>query len=139
VTAEIALAADGIPIFQDKRLREYDYGDLTQAPREEVEALKMRTINEPFPNGQSLLTIVENIDQFLAEIMQDYDVRAVLIIGHSATRYALEYFCADPAKTLEEIVSTPWPWLEVPIWRYDVDEEKLTLRMNNLYQTMREK
>jgi hypothetical protein len=41
-----------------------------------------------------------------------------VIIGHRATRYGLEYWCGNAS--LEEIVNTPWPWLDIPIWHYEL-------------------
>ena len=48
-TAEIAFNGK-FPVIKDKRLRECDYGDLTQHPSEEVEPLKVEHISIPFPN-----------------------------------------------------------------------------------------
>ena len=37
VTAQIAFAGRGLPLVPDARLREYDYGDMTQYPIAQVE------------------------------------------------------------------------------------------------------
>src|SRR5260370_32186501 len=37
VTSQIAFADRGLPIIPDARLREYDYGDMTQYPLAQVE------------------------------------------------------------------------------------------------------
>jgi len=42
---------DRWPIIRDKRLRECDYGDLTQKPSDVVDAEKPRRLHVPFPNG----------------------------------------------------------------------------------------
>ena len=51
-SAEIGFG-DRWPIIRDKRLRECDYGDLTQKPSELVDAEKPGRIHVPFPNGES--------------------------------------------------------------------------------------
>ena len=48
-TAEIAFNGTNIPIIKDKRLRECDYGDLTQHPADEVKHQKEERISKPFP------------------------------------------------------------------------------------------
>jgi broad specificity phosphatase PhoE len=116
VTAQLAFAERGLPLIPDARLREYDYGDLTQHPVAEVEAEFPRRITEPFPRGESLVMVAQRMGAFLRDALRNYDGKTILVIGHRATRYGLKYWCS--AATLEEIVNAPWPWLEVPIWRY---------------------
>jgi alpha-ribazole phosphatase/probable phosphoglycerate mutase len=125
-TARIAFAARALPIVPDARLREYDYGDLTQCPVAQVEAEFARRITEPFPCGESLVMVVQRVGALLAELVRDYDSHTVLLIGHRATRYALEYWCGTAA--LAEIVATPWEWREIPIWRYELSAQALTER-----------
>jgi broad specificity phosphatase PhoE len=113
ITAEIAFG-DKFPIIKDFRLRECDYGDLTQHSKEEVEKEKPLRINIPFPNGESYLQTTERIKSFLQDLMKDYDNKNVMIIGHRATQYGLEYWINDPS--LENIVTAPWKWQ--PEWEY---------------------
>ncbi len=46
------------------------------------------------------------------------------------TRYGLEYWCGS--ETLEEIVRAPWPWLSIPIWRYELQAHML-MRLDTLH------
>ena len=117
-TTHIAFSWRNLPLIPDARLREYDYGDLTQCPTAQVEEEFPRRITEPFPHGESLLMVVARVGAFLREVLQEYDGKTIVVIGHRATRYGLEYWCSDTS--LEEIVRTPWPWLEIPIWRYEL-------------------
>jgi len=112
-TAELAFG-DRFPIIQDKRLRECDYGDLTQHPADEVTPEKPKRIKEPFPNGESYEQAAERMKSFLDELAEKYDGKKVMIIGHRATQYGLEYVVH--AKTLEEIIPAPWSWQ--PGWTY---------------------
>jgi len=122
-TARIAFAGRALPIVSDARLREYNYGDLTRYPVVQVEEEFALHITEPFPHGESLLMVAQRVGAFLHDILQAYAEKTVVVIGHRATRYALEYWCNDTS--LEDIVRTPWEWREVPIWRYDVQERRL--------------
>lgn len=125
-TSHIAFAPRGLPITPDARLREYDYGDMTQLPLAQVEAEFPRRITEPFPHGESLVQVVQRVGAFLREVAAAYDDKTLVIIGHRATRYGLLYWCEG--RSLEEIVNTPWPWLDVPIWRYELDVRNLAQR-----------
>ena len=53
-TAEIAFAGSGIPVSQDARLRECNYGALNGMPVTQLEAERVRRIDEPFPGGPEL-------------------------------------------------------------------------------------
>lgn len=123
ITSQIAFTDRNVPIIPDARLREYDYGDMTQYPVAQVEKEFPRRISEPFPHGESLQMVVQRMGAFLRDIYAAYDGKTVLIIGHRATRYGLEYWCNGTS--LEEIVNTSWPWLDIPIWRYELDIHNL--------------
>jgi broad specificity phosphatase PhoE len=119
VTAQIAFKSRDLPIIADARLREYNYGDMTQYPIDQVEEEFPKRITEPFPGGESLLMVVQRVGAFLRDVLAKYDGNTVVIIGHRATRYGLKYWCESVS--LEEIVWTPWPWLDIPIWHYELD------------------
>jgi len=122
-SAEIMFAGRGLPAVRDARLREYDYGDLTQYPVRQVEAEFARRVTEPFPNGESLFMVVQRLGAFLRDVLREYDEKTIVVIGHRATRYALEYWCGDAS--LEELVRTPWEWRKIPVWRYELEARKL--------------
>jgi alpha-ribazole phosphatase/probable phosphoglycerate mutase len=134
-TARIAFAGRGLPIVPDARLREYDYGELTRYPLAQVEAEFERRITEPFPGGESLSMVVQRVGSFLRDVLRAYDEKTIVVIGHRATKYGLEFWCSDVA--LEEIVSMPWEWREIPIWRYDV-EAALLSRDEEIANALRE-
>lgn len=117
-TARLAFAGRGLPIVPDARLREYDYGDLTRSPIAQVEAEFTRRVTEPFPHGESLQMVVQRVAAFLREVVRAYDEQTIVVIGHRATRYALDYWCG--AASLEEIAGTVWEWREIPLWRYEL-------------------
>jgi broad specificity phosphatase PhoE len=116
-TGQIAFSDINIPIIRDARLREFDYGELTQCPTEEL-ALKTR-INDPFPGGESISMAVQRVGDFLRDMAREYDGKTIVVIGHVATKYGLEYWSSNDS--LEDIVNRPWEWRDIPIWDYQFD------------------
>lgn len=116
-TAEIAFGSR-IPIIKDKRLRECDYGDLTRHPSEEVDKEKPSRIDVPFPNGESYTQTSVRMKDFLNYLLENYDGKKVMIIGHRATQYGLEHWIKR--KSLEELVSTSFKWQ--PGWEYRLEK-----------------
>ncbi len=106
-SAEIAFV-DKFPIIKDARLRECDYGNLTQHPSDEVTPEKPKHIHEPFPNGESYEQTSERVKSFLQDLLRDYDGKRVMIIGHRATQYGLERWIKG--LELEEIIPASWKW-----------------------------
>lgn len=114
-TAEIAFG-DRFPIIKDARLRECDYGDLTQKSKDIIDRERPKRISEPFPNGESYEQTVERMRLFLDEQKEKYDGKTVMIIGHRATQYGLEVVLNSAP--IIEIVTAPWQWQ--PGWRYEM-------------------
>src|SRR6185503_6597377 len=52
-SARTAFADRKFDIRTDRRLRECDYGDMTEQPSAVVDPEKPKHIDEPFPNGES--------------------------------------------------------------------------------------
>jgi broad specificity phosphatase PhoE len=71
-------------------------------------------ITRPFPEGESYLQVVDRIASFLEEVARDWDQARVLVVGHSATRWALDYLLAGAV--LHELVAAPFAWQEG--WSY---------------------
>lgn len=125
-TARIAFAERSLPITPDARLRECDYGAMTQAPREQVEAEFARRVTEPFPGGESVRMVADRVGAFLREVLTWRDGQAVAVIGHRATKHAVDYWYG--ALPLDAIVRAPWEWRDVPIWRYTLTAAHLARR-----------
>jgi broad specificity phosphatase PhoE len=113
-TARIAFAGGEIPIRADARLRECDYGTLNGRPAAEVEAVRVAHVHEPFPGGQSYAEVTAGMERLLRELERDWDGRRVLLIGHTATRWALDHLVDGSA--LEDLVAAPFDWREG--WEY---------------------
>ncbi|MFA5000871.1 MAG: histidine phosphatase family protein [Candidatus Paceibacterota bacterium] len=116
-SAEIGFG-DKWPIIKDARLRECDYGDLTQHSSEEVEGEKLKRIHEPFPNGESYEQTTERMRSFLVDLTKNYDGKRVMIIGHRSTQYGLENLINSVS--LEQLVATKFKWQ--PGWEYKLDK-----------------
>lgn len=112
-TAEMAFAHKSITIIQDARLRECDYGDYTQRPNKDIESVKYTYVEKPFPNGESYREAILRIKNFLEDLSETHH-RKVMIIGHHATQYGLEYYLNNAS--LEKVLTTQWKWQ--PGWKY---------------------
>ena len=114
-TAEIAFAESELPVQLDWRLRECNYGELNGAPAADLdEQERLRRIDEPFPGGESYRQVVERTRSFLNDLFPDRDGSRVLLIAHSANRWALQHLLLGAA--LEEVVGAPFDWQEG--WEY---------------------
>lgn len=113
-TARIAFEGSDIPVRLDPRLRECDYGDWNGMSRERLEAERLRRVDEPFPGGESWRQAVARVDGFLGELAASSMPRRVLLIGHIATRWALER--RVHGTPLETLAVMPFHWQ--PGWEY---------------------
>lgn len=114
-TAELAFG-DRLPIVKDARLRECDYGDMTQQPSELVSAEKPKRISVPFPNGESYEQACARMRAFVNDLQAKYDGKTVMIIGHRATQYGLEHVLNGVP--IVQAVTASWHWQ--PGWRYEI-------------------
>lgn len=113
-TAEIAFAGSGIPIFQEARLRECNYGALNGMPVTQLTAGRSQHIDEPYPDGQSYRQVVGEMRDFLRDLALNWDGSTVVIIAHSANKWALD--CLLDGAALEDLVDAPFGWQKG--WRY---------------------
>ena len=109
-TAEIAFLGAGIPIYHDWRLRECDYGALNGMPVAQVDVERSRRIDEPFSGGESYREVVARMRSFLDDLARSWDDGRVLVIGHSATRWALDHLLAGAP--LADLVAASFDWQE---------------------------
>ncbi|MEV4278569.1 histidine phosphatase family protein [Actinoplanes xinjiangensis] len=113
-TAEIAFGGTGIPIRRDPRLRECNYGTFNGTPVSELARIRSQHIHQPFPEGQSYQDVVAQTRDFLSEVVRDWDGKKVLLIAHSANRWALDNLLTGVP--LEDQVDAPFAWREG--WHY---------------------
>lgn len=115
-TATIAFDFDPKHIFSDWRLREINYGLLSQNPKAEIESGRLNHIADPYDHGESYTQAMERMASFIADLKAQFDGKTVLIIGHRATYFGLEHFINN--KPLEQLFSEPWQWQ--PGWGYEL-------------------
>ena len=113
-TVDLAFGGAGPPVRTDARLREVDFGDLTGAPVDTVHAQRRRRVDEPFPGGQSYRDVVRSVARLLDGLREEHDGQRVLLVGHAATRFALDHLLT--ARPLESAVEAPFAWQEG--WEY---------------------
>jgi broad specificity phosphatase PhoE len=118
-TAEIAFGGSGIPVVLDWRLREIDYGDWTGAPVETIERERPFRVDVPFPSGESFRDATQRIASFLADLGAEHDGERIVVIGHTATRWALDHLL--DGRPLARVVSEPFDWREG--WEYLLEPE----------------
>lgn len=114
-SAQLAFQGTSVPIIQDARLNECDYGELNGHPSSHVDPEKPKHISVPFPHGESYEQAASRMKSFLDELVQRYDEKTVLIIGHRATQYGLEHWLKDVP--LYDAIVAPWSWQ--PGWTYE--------------------
>jgi broad specificity phosphatase PhoE len=107
-TVEVAFGGSGIPVHLDARLRECDYGVWNGMPVAHLERERVVRISRPFPGGESYLQVVGRVAGFLEELARGWDGARVLLVGHTATRWALDHLLAGAA--LPELVVAPFGW-----------------------------
>ncbi|HUY74186.1 MAG TPA: histidine phosphatase family protein [Candidatus Dormibacteraeota bacterium] len=113
-TARIAFGGSGIPIRQDARLRECNYGVLNGMPAARLTAERRRYIDEAHPDGQSYRQVVDEMRGFLRNLAAGWDGRKVVVVAHSANKWALD--CLLNGAKLADLVDAPFGWQEG--WRY---------------------
>ncbi len=112
-TAAIAFEDSAIPLRVDWRLRECDYGDLNGMPRPLLDEQRVRRVDEPWPGGESWRQAVARVSSFLDGVRG----QRVLVIGHVATRWALDHRVYG--RSLDELAAAEFDWR--PGWEYELD------------------
>ena len=109
-TACLICADRAVPILQDARLRECDYGDLEGHPRAEVDIVRKAAIDAPFPHGESYVQVAARMRSFLVQLAAERDGQQVLLVGHAATLWTLEHWLqAQPLAAVVGIFpERPW-------------------------------
>lgn len=88
----------------DKRLRECNYGDLDGGDKKLV--VYEEHIDEPFPNGESLIDVEKRVRSFVEYLKENYDNRTIAIVAHRAPQLALEIITQNI--TWDEAIKADW-------------------------------
>lgn len=116
-TARIAFGGTTTPIRTDERLRECNYGSMNGCTVAELDAARPAHVDAPFPGGgQSFRDVIANTAAFLTDLRARHTGGRVLIIAHSANKWALD--CLLDGADITDLVQRPFQWQ--PGWSYTV-------------------
>ena len=115
-TVEIAFEGAGISVVVDARLRECNYGDLNGAPVARLDEERLAHIAKPWPDGESYEDVVARTRLLLDDIRASHDGKRVLLVAHSANRWAIQHLLSGV--TLEKAVVAPFAWQ--PGWEFEI-------------------
>jgi 2,3-bisphosphoglycerate-dependent phosphoglycerate mutase len=101
-------------VLYDWRLRECDYGQRNGMPVAELHAGRREHLDRPYPGGESWRQAVARVGRFLGDLPLRWNGQRILLIGHVATRWALDHFIDGIA--LEDLVDQDFAWQEG--WEY---------------------
>jgi alpha-ribazole phosphatase/probable phosphoglycerate mutase len=104
-------------VVLDWRLREVDYGELNGCRVELVELERPHRVDTPFPGGESYRESARRVAEALDDLRTHHGGQRVLVIGHTATRWALDHLLAG--RRLEDVVVRPFDWREG--WEYRLE------------------
>ncbi|HUG30828.1 MAG TPA: histidine phosphatase family protein [Candidatus Limnocylindria bacterium] len=113
-TARIAFEGSGIAIHQDARLRECDYGRLNGTPVANLAPQRIHHVDEPWPDGESYRQVVDRTGSLLADLGRDWDGARLVLVAHSANRWALEHLLLG--RDLPDLVTAEFAWQ--PGWEF---------------------
>lgn len=115
-TVEIAFAGSSIPVVVDARLRECNYGELNGAPVARLDLERLAHLAVPWPGGESYEDVVDRTRTLLRDILAAHDGHRVLLVAHSANRWALQHLLLGVP--LENTIGKPFDWQ--PGWEFEV-------------------
>ena len=115
-TTAIAFESTNLPVLQDWRLRECDYGELNGSPGSQVHEDRRRWLDAPYPGGESWRQAVGRVAGFLADVPTRWDGQRILVIGHIATRFALDHHL--DRVPLEDLIDADFEWRTG--WEYQI-------------------
>ncbi|MFA6982112.1 MAG: histidine phosphatase family protein [Patescibacteria group bacterium] len=97
---------DQVPIIQDQRLRECNYGEYNAKSSAIVEPMQEKCVNERFPSGESYEDVKSRVSDFLDYLKQNYDGKHIAIVAHKAPQLALDVLLKG--NTWEEAFANDW-------------------------------
>ncbi len=122
-SASLTFSDRGVKIIQDERLRECDYGDLTQAGASEILVIEKNVIDKPFPKGESYKDVEKRIRDFLNDLIDKYQGKKIAIVAHKAPQLALDVILKN--RTWEQAINEDWrktkEWQAG--WKYELNNK----------------
>lgn len=113
-TVRIAFDGSAIPVAVDARLRECNYGRMNGMPAATLQRERAGRVEVPWPEGESYRDVVARTQALLDELRRSHDGARVLIVAHSANRWALQHLLDQ--RPLPELVVAEFEWQ--PGWEF---------------------
>jgi broad specificity phosphatase PhoE len=108
-TVEIAFEGSAIPVVVDERLRECNYGALNGSPVATLDRERLDHIDAPWPGGgESYADVVARTRDLLADLRARYAGKRVLLVAHSANRWALQHLLQG--RIMRDVIEAPFAW-----------------------------
>lgn len=109
-------------IYQDKRLRECNYGLFDGKDTSLV--VYEDHVEERFPEGESMIDVEERIKSFGDYLLKNYDGKHIAIVAHKAPQLALQVL--TQGKNWEEAIAKDWRKTKAwqPGWNYTINWSK---------------
>jgi broad specificity phosphatase PhoE len=117
-TAELAFGETTIPILRDWRLRECDYGELNGSPTDQVHGDRLAYLDTPYPGGESWRQAIDRCSRVLRDLPTRWAGCRVLVIGHVATRLALDHVIGG--LPVDEALTADFAW-QSDGWTYRLE------------------
>lgn len=110
-----------VPIVEDVRLRECNYGEFNGKPSSVVEPLQEENITKRFPGGESYEEVKARVGNFLEFLRKNYEGKKVAVVAHKAPQLALEVLVRG--KSWEEAFARDWRKRKAwqPGWEYELE------------------
>ena len=115
-TVEIAFSGSAIPIVLDERLRECNYGDLNGMPVAMLDRERLDHLEVTWPGGESYADVVDRTRWFLDDLRKRRDGERVLVVSHSANRWAIQHLLLG--LDLADVIGAPFAWQ--PGWEFEL-------------------
>jgi broad specificity phosphatase PhoE len=113
-TTAIAFSSGDPPVLLDWRLRECDYGERNGTPADKHIRDRLRYLDQPYPGGESWRQATARVARWLDDLTLRWSGARVLLVGHVATRWALDHHLNGVP--LETLMANDFAWQEG--WEY---------------------
>ena len=112
-SAHITWGDSDVPIIEDERLRECNYGDYNGASSDVVEPMQEINIEKQFPNSESYNDVKSRMESFLDFLKENYADKHIAIVAHKAPQPCLDVILKG--MTFEQAFANDWR--KVKAWR----------------------
>jgi broad specificity phosphatase PhoE len=107
-TARIAFEGSPIPVIEEPRLRECNYGEQNGMATELHGRLRISHVEVPWPGGESYRDVAARTAELLEELAMRHDGGRILWISHSACKFALDHLLLG--RDLTDVVAHGMDW-----------------------------